>query len=71
MEDSDIGLMAWKRGWRILYQPKSRVWHEHRGTIGKRFSRSYINGGDREECDSLCLEKRPFPFPACSPISLG
>ena len=44
MEDSDIGLMAWKRGWRILFQPDSRVWHEHRGTIGKNFSRTYING---------------------------
>ncbi len=44
MEDSDVGLMAWRRGWRILYQPHSRVWHEHRGTIGKRFSRAYIDG---------------------------
>jgi GT2 family glycosyltransferase/glycosyltransferase involved in cell wall biosynthesis len=44
MEDSDVGLMAWRRGWRILYQPKSRVWHEHRGTIGKTFSRAYIDG---------------------------
>ena len=44
MEDSDLGLMAWKRGWRILYQPNSRVWHEHRGTIGKNFSNSYIDG---------------------------
>lgn len=43
MEDSDIGLMAWKRGWRILYQPRSRVWHEHRGTIGKSFSRTHID----------------------------
>ena len=44
MEDSDVGLMAWRRGWRILYQPDSRVWHEHRGTIGKTFSRGYIDG---------------------------
>ena len=44
MEDSDIGLMAWRRGWRILYQPNSRVWHEHRGTIGKNFSSDYIDG---------------------------
>lgn len=44
MEDSDVGLMAWRRGWRILYQPKSQVWHEHRGTIGKAFSRAYIDG---------------------------
>jgi len=43
MEDSDLGLMAWKRGWRIFYQPKSRVWHEHRGTIGRKFPRSYID----------------------------
>jgi GT2 family glycosyltransferase/glycosyltransferase involved in cell wall biosynthesis len=44
MEDSDLGLMAWKRGWRNLYQPESRVWHEHRGTIGKSFSSAYIDG---------------------------
>ncbi len=44
MEDSDLGLMAWKRGWRIFYQPNSRVWHEHRGTIGRHFSSSYIEG---------------------------
>ena len=29
--------MAWKRGWKVLYQPRSVVYHEHRGTIGKRF----------------------------------
>ena len=44
MEDSDLGLMAWKRGWRVLYQPKSHVWHEHRGTIGRSFTQSYIDG---------------------------
>jgi glycosyltransferase involved in cell wall biosynthesis len=26
----------------VLYQPASHVWHEHRGTIGKTFSRAYI-----------------------------
>ena len=25
-------------GWKILYQPASVVYHEHRGTIGKHFS---------------------------------
>jgi GT2 family glycosyltransferase/glycosyltransferase involved in cell wall biosynthesis len=44
MEDSDLSLMAWKRSWRVLYQPQSLVWHEHRGTIGKSFSRAYIDG---------------------------
>lgn len=43
LEDTDLGYLAWKRGWKVLYQPKSRVWHEHRGTIGKTFSRAYID----------------------------
>ena len=43
-EDTDIGYMAWKRGWKCLYQPASIVFHEHRGTIGKKFDRSYVDG---------------------------
>lgn len=42
LEDTDLGYLAWKRGWRVLYQPQSHVWHEHRGTIGKKFSAGYI-----------------------------
>lgn len=42
LEDTDLGFMAWKRGWKVLYQPASVVHHEHRGTIGKRFSAAYI-----------------------------
>ena len=42
LEDTDLGYLAWKRGWKVLYQPASVVYHEHRGTIGKRFSESYI-----------------------------
>jgi GT2 family glycosyltransferase len=42
LEDTDIGFMGWKRGWKILYQPASVVYHEHRGTIGKKFSPAYI-----------------------------
>lgn len=42
LEDTDLGYLAWKRGWRVLYQPQSKVWHEHRGTIGKKFSSDYI-----------------------------
>ena len=44
MEDTDIGYLAWKRGWKNLYQPASVVYHEHRGTIGKRFSDAHIQG---------------------------
>ncbi len=42
LEDTDLGYMAWKRGWKVLYQPDSRVWHEHRGTIGKKFADAEI-----------------------------
>jgi O-antigen biosynthesis protein len=42
LEDTDLGYMAWKRGWKVLYQPASVVFHEHRGTIGRRFNDAYI-----------------------------
>ena len=42
-EDTDLGYQAWKRGWKVLYQPSSIVYHEHRGTIGKKFSAAYID----------------------------
>jgi GT2 family glycosyltransferase/glycosyltransferase involved in cell wall biosynthesis len=41
-EDTDLSYMAWKRGWVVLYEPHSVVYHEHRGTIGKKFSAGYI-----------------------------
>ena len=43
LEDTDVGYMAWKRGWKVLYQPRSVVYHEHRGTIGKKFSAAHID----------------------------
>ncbi len=42
LEDTDLGYQAWKRGWKVLYQPRSVVYHEHRGTIGRRFSDAQI-----------------------------
>ena len=43
-EDTDLGWMAWKRGWKVLYEPSAVVFHEHRGTIGKSFSSEFIRG---------------------------
>jgi GT2 family glycosyltransferase/glycosyltransferase involved in cell wall biosynthesis len=43
LEDTDLSYEAWKRGWKVLYQPRSVVYHEHRGTIGKRFSKQQID----------------------------
>jgi len=42
LEDTDLGFLAWKRGWKVLYQPRSVVYHEHRGSIGRRFSEETI-----------------------------
>lgn len=42
-EDVDLGYRAWKRGYRILWEPKAIVHHEHEATIGKHFSKRYIN----------------------------
>ena len=38
LEDTDLSYGAWRRGWKILYQPGSHLYHEHRRTIGKHFS---------------------------------
>jgi GT2 family glycosyltransferase/glycosyltransferase involved in cell wall biosynthesis len=43
LEDADLGFLAWKRGWQVLYQPRSAVYHEHRGTIGKHFAPEQID----------------------------
>jgi O-antigen biosynthesis protein len=42
-EDTDLGYMAWKRGWKVLYEPRSIVFHQHRGTIGKKFSKAHVD----------------------------
>lgn len=42
LEDTDLGFQAWKRGWKVLYQPASVVYHEHRGTIGKHYTNEQI-----------------------------
>lgn len=31
-EDSDLGIRAWRRGWRSLFEPASRVVHDHRSS---------------------------------------
>lgn len=54
LEDADLGYMAWKRGWKVLYQPRSIVYHEHRGTIGKRFSEDQIQAVLRKNYILFC-----------------
>jgi GT2 family glycosyltransferase/glycosyltransferase involved in cell wall biosynthesis len=54
LEDTDLGYMAWKRGWKVLYQPRSIVYHEHRGTIGKRFREEQIQAVLRKNYLLFC-----------------
>ena len=42
LEDTDLSYNAWRRGWKVLYQPQGHVFHEHRGTIGRHFPREAI-----------------------------
>ncbi len=54
LEDTDLGYRAWKRGWKVLYQPRSVVWHEHRGTIGRRFRPERIQAVFRRNLLLFC-----------------
>jgi GT2 family glycosyltransferase len=40
-EDIDLSYRAWKRGWKILWEPASIVHHNHGGTVEKYYSKSY------------------------------
>jgi GT2 family glycosyltransferase len=35
VEDTDLSYQAWKRGWKSVLAPGSRVIHKHRGTTGR------------------------------------
>jgi len=41
-EDVDISYRAWKRGWILLYEPRSRVYHLPNSTIRRFFGPNYI-----------------------------
>jgi len=42
-EDVDLSYRAWKRGFRIIWDPQAIVNHKHEGTIGTNFSKKYID----------------------------
>ena len=39
-EDMDIGLRAWRAGWRIVHEPRSVMYHEQGATIRRTHSRT-------------------------------
>jgi GT2 family glycosyltransferase len=40
-EDIDLSYRAYKRGWKIIFDPSITVIHHHQSTIGKYFKRSF------------------------------
>ncbi len=51
-EDIDIGWNAWRRGWRVMYEPSAVFHHARRATIGAHYSPQYI---DRVRARNRCL----------------
>ena len=47
VEDTDLSYQAWKRGWKSVLAPESRVIHKHRGTSGPRFGDLFVNNTTR------------------------
>jgi O-antigen biosynthesis protein len=42
-EDFDMSYRAWKRGWKVFWEPKSIIHHERSATIKKHFKKNYIS----------------------------
>jgi len=42
-EDVDLSYRAWKRGYKVLWEPKAVAHHKHEAIIGKHFSKSYVD----------------------------
>src|SRR5581483_2855029 len=43
VEDTDLSYQAWKRGWKCLLAPASRVVHKHRGTSKAKFGDDFVD----------------------------
>ena len=47
VEDVDLSYQAWKRGWKCLLAPASRVVHKHRATSSRKFTTSFVENTTR------------------------
>jgi len=43
MEDTDLSYQAWKRGWKCVMAPSSRVIHKHRATSRAKFGNRFVD----------------------------
>jgi O-antigen biosynthesis protein len=48
VEDTDLSYQAWKRGWKTLLAPRSRVVHKHRATSQRKFGTRFVENTIRK-----------------------
>jgi len=48
VEDTDLSYQAWKRGWKCLLAPASRVVHKHRSTSKAKFGTDFVENTIRK-----------------------
>src|SRR5262245_12261242 len=48
IEDTDLSYQAWKRGWKCLLAPASRVVHKHRSTTRPKFGHDFVENTIRK-----------------------
>ena len=48
VEDTDLSYQAWKRGWKCVLAPGSRVVHKHRGTSRPKFGNRFVDNTIRK-----------------------
>jgi GT2 family glycosyltransferase len=48
VEDTDVSYQAWKRGWKCLMAPASRVIHKHRSTSAAKFGEDFVESTIRK-----------------------
>lgn len=42
-EDVDLSYRGWKRGWKIIYEPRSIAWHQASSTINATYKQKTVN----------------------------
>lgn len=58
-EDYDLGLRAWRKGWRSYFEPNASVIHQHQGSIKDNVKRAYVKRIRRR--NKLVLEWMHLP----------
>jgi GT2 family glycosyltransferase len=48
IEDTDLSYQAWKRGWKCLLAPASKVVHKHRSTTRPKFGHDFVENTIRK-----------------------